>query len=342
MIRISRLLAALPLRSLLLFLIFFVPLCTFFIVKFAWTEAQIELADLTSARLNIAKNRLGIDILKDEKIKRYLAGHHVYLSLTTTPERIDYIIDILSILDLSHVDKVFLNIPLSCNRSNKVYHVPDRLYDIKKLHVRRLKDDLGPISKVLPTLEYLDGVEKGAIIVVIDDDVIYPAGTINQHIATLVYHPDRVSSTMPARLIADDSSPPFSYQFPVQALKFWPIKPAVMVHGYGSYAFLNHSIDLSWLRKIIYSRVDKKNDFCLLSDDLLISYALSRRGTAPYLLDNDVLSHKSLSSHPFASRKNPLHNTVGFFDQLQYFFKVKRRLYWTEQRLQSCSELIIY
>lgn len=326
----------------MLFLAFFVPLYSFFIVKYAWIEAQIELVNLTRTRMDIAKNKLGIDILKDTKIKRYLADHHVYLSLTTTPERIDYISDILSVLDLSHVDKIFLNIPFTCNRSDKPYHVPSDLLDMKKLYIRRLKDDLGPISKVLPTLEYLDDVEKGAMIIVIDDDVIYPAGMINQHIAALVYHPDRVSTTMPARLRSDYAKPPFSYQLPSQVLDSWQVKPAILVHGYGSYAFLNHHIDLSWLKNVIYPRINKKNDFCVLSDDLLVSYALSRCGTTSYLLDNDVLSHQFLSSHPLSSRQNPLHNTYKFLDQLHHFFQMKCNLYWTQQRIFRCAESTVF
>jgi hypothetical protein len=113
--------------------------------------------------------------------------------------------------------------------------------------------------------------------------------------------------------------------------------PAKLVHGVGSYALLSHEIDTDWLRTAVQMRVRSPKDPCLLSDDLLVSYALARAGTMLQLVANSALSHQNLLFHPIAQRVNGLHNTAGFFQQFYHqLIAPPRPLQYIEARLQHC------
>jgi len=91
--------------------------------------------------------------------------------MTTTPSRIDKIYPTLcSILSQDRrVDEIRINVPYRSLKGEK-YIIPDILYSLKNVTIHRVETDLGPSTKLLPSL--LDETPDTRIIV-IDDDMIY-------------------------------------------------------------------------------------------------------------------------------------------------------------------------
>lgn len=95
----------------------------------------------------------------------------VVVSLTTTPDRIYKLAPTLcSILSQTkRVDQVRVNVPYYSMKGTK-YNVPSGLNDLKNIKIYRIKTDLGPGTKLLPTAKNEHPKTK---IIVIDDDNLY-------------------------------------------------------------------------------------------------------------------------------------------------------------------------
>ena len=93
----------------------------------------------------------------------------VYLSLTTSPKRIDNVVKMLRDINLEHFDKVMVNLPLRFGRNGTLYVIPKSLQNFPKVQINRFPKDFGPLSKVLPTL--LVCKNPNDIIISIDDDI---------------------------------------------------------------------------------------------------------------------------------------------------------------------------
>lgn len=100
----------------------------------------------------------------------------IVVSLTTIPSRIDGIDTALKgLLDQSRPPKrIYLNVPNWSKREDCPYTVPDQISGLQGVVVRRC-DDWGPATKVIPTLLEEDADQ---LILVVDDDRIYPADTL--------------------------------------------------------------------------------------------------------------------------------------------------------------------
>ncbi len=99
----------------------------------------------------------------------------VIASLTTSPRRLMKMRDtLLSIVNQSTPpDLVVLNLPLVFERTREEYTIPDWLTKDKfpTVVVNRVEMDLGPITKLLPTLEVVNHCVD--YIWVVDDDQLY-------------------------------------------------------------------------------------------------------------------------------------------------------------------------
>ncbi|PHP65666.1 hypothetical protein CSC94_17615 [Zhengella mangrovi] len=98
-------------------------------------------------------------------------GLRVVISLTTIPVRLGHILPTLrSLLDQSEpADRIVLNYPGVSGRTRDAYPDPGALGLPPGVDINRC-DDVGPATKLLPTLS----AEPDALIIVVDDDVVYP------------------------------------------------------------------------------------------------------------------------------------------------------------------------
>lgn len=99
-------------------------------------------------------------LLKDMKI---------YISFATIPSRIIYINEMLKSIDLPFVEEIHLNLQTEFEYPEKEI---ERLKNITpKLKVFWSSDKLGPMSKIVPTLERL--LDTNSLVISVDDDAIY-------------------------------------------------------------------------------------------------------------------------------------------------------------------------
>lgn len=97
-----------------------------------------------------------------------------HFTLTTTPDRLNKIkATLLSLNDqTTPPSEIILNLPVM-SMKGKQYVLPKYLMKIKNLRINRVPEDLGPGTKLIPTL-HDDSIAANDFIVVVDDDQVYP------------------------------------------------------------------------------------------------------------------------------------------------------------------------
>ena len=113
-------------------------------------------------------------VRRGQRAPRPEVPDRVVVSLTTIPDRIDRLRPTLnSLVDQSRrPDAIYLNLPERSRREQRHYELPDFLREFDSLVINRCGEDLGPATKLLPTLERETAPDTR--IVVTDDDQIYP------------------------------------------------------------------------------------------------------------------------------------------------------------------------
>lgn len=102
----------------------------------------------------------------------------VVVTMTTIPPRVEYLKPtIMSLLDQSvRVDEIALNIPWK-SRKGQRYQLPAWLSEIPIVKIHRVPKDLGPGTKILPTLKR---ESKDTRVIAVDDDNIYASKMIEK------------------------------------------------------------------------------------------------------------------------------------------------------------------
>lgn len=122
----------------------------------------------------------------------------VIITLTTIPTRLisiyqyDIKYNVESLLNQNYEDyEVHMNIPHLHKHTNTEYILPEWLVELEQ-QSDRLKifrtDDFGPITKLLPTLDRISDPE--AVIIVVDDDIVYNPELINEHLKNRQNYPN--------------------------------------------------------------------------------------------------------------------------------------------------------
>jgi len=131
--------------------------------------ARIDLADLDRAAGNARRS-------------------DAIVCLTTTPSRLPYIDDTLkSLLRQTLLPReIWLHVPAFSKRENRPYEIPDRLQRLRSVRIRDC-DDWGPATKFIPALTALP---PGQLVIVLDDDRIYPPSLVRDLDAAAQALPD--------------------------------------------------------------------------------------------------------------------------------------------------------
>lgn len=209
---------------------------------------------------NLENNRL---------VKDYLAKHSVYASMTSSPDRLGKCgIVVSNILVNPYIKKFFVNLPEKYR--NKESYRREDVEKLKKLdcriEIRWIREDIGPISKILPSLQAIQ--DNLAIVMSFDDDVFYPPSLINE----LIYYSIRYP-----KIICGGAGFSFGDMENIIDRKNWPEKrkprfPDVdVIEGWGGVAYRKGLMDLK-----LIERLNKLSTVCKLSDDIVISYSLAK------------------------------------------------------------------
>lgn len=124
----------------------------------------------------------------------------VYITLTTIPTRLvtrySYNMKecILSLLNQTYKDyEIHLNIPSKLKLTGEDYIIPEWLTKLVEENKDKLKlftdlEDLGPVTKLVPTVKRLDNPDD--IIIVVDDDHVYDSKVIEEHLKNREKYPE--------------------------------------------------------------------------------------------------------------------------------------------------------
>jgi hypothetical protein len=247
-------------------------------------------------------------------IQDYKKDHFVLVSLTTSPNRIAKIRNVIDTLDLDLVDEVVIVVPERYGRTQAEYAIPSELLGYRgKTTILRTGEDLGPIAKLLPTIDYIRSKwGEDGIVITVDDDTGYPRGMIAEFIVGLISKEKSVMSGG------------------AQNLSFWNIKgfgfPGSsqinlcnqdgknqyrlkdIVEGYGGIAYNSKEVDVDLMRFLSQKERFKE---CFFSDDLVISFVLAYTGINRYEINNQYYNIGLIRQFPYGFADDALHRGGG-------------------------------
>lgn len=232
------------------------------------------------------------------QIQLNLLGRPVFLSLTTSPERIQHVWQVLHSLNLALVTEVLVAIPERFARTGETYTIPAELSLMRHPPVRILREpvDLGPITKLVPAIEYAQTVSPDAIVITVDDDIAYAPGLVEEMLYQLVQNPGTVFS----------GSLPWVIDWGIDFAD-WPFAEqdaGVVVEGWSGIGYHARDVDPALLR-----RLAQLSPETFVSDDIVISYALGLRGVPKRRLPIKWGGTNYLLSHGFGP--DALHQGAG-------------------------------
>ncbi len=114
------------------------------------------------------------------------------VSLTTTPQRIqsDFMQHNLQRLRTLAGDcRVILNVPHRYSKTGELYHV-DKVQNVPGIEIHRC-EDVGPATKLIPTL-HNPSVPADATVVLVDDDIVYKDHTVQYLVESVREDPSKI------------------------------------------------------------------------------------------------------------------------------------------------------
>ena len=128
----------------------------------------------------------------------------VIITMTTIPARIDTTLQwVIAALDSMSYDdyEIHINLPAVYEKTGEKYVVPTWLKDYKHVKVYDGLEDMGPKTKIIPTLMRCKASD---FIITVDDDIIYNRNMIDYHMMLREKYPKAAtgfSGTKDGRLI---------------------------------------------------------------------------------------------------------------------------------------------
>lgn len=211
------------------------------------------------------------------KLSKFLSEHRVVITMTTSPTRLPKITAVLATLDLTFVSRINVVLPMEYGSKKETYdNIPENVVNFPKVKIVRIKKDMGPITKMLPTITRAHDKQK--LVISIDDDVAYPMGMINELIYQKVCKFPNSAITMGV---------PMPFFTSVKNMKkYWPEnhqrRPYIdIVEGWSSIIYSPKNVNPECMVQL--TKLSKQ---CLLSDDFVISYALAQANIKRAVINN--------------------------------------------------------
>lgn len=203
-------------------------------------------------------------------------NEHIVISLSTTPHRINKLGPTLKtvLAQRAPVKAIYLNIPYVFKRDNIVYDIPIDILNNTKLTILR-SDDFGPATKLLGTLAHAD-LPANAIIVTLDDDVIYPRNIVLHLAYQAKRNPQRAVGVIGA--IPDNAA-----ELGISKIMRNGALVSIL-QGYAGVAYRRHFFDASVFR------IQDSISECIKSDDIYLSYYLALQGVQRQVVHNKYLT----------------------------------------------------
>src|SRR6266576_406972 len=240
-------------------------------------------------------------------------NRRVIVSLSTVPDRINNLRPtIRSLLKQTRPpDEIVLAIPEFSVRERRPYVVPKYISRLPRVRILRCREDWGPATKFIAAIQdELAAGRQNTLIVVVDDDRIYPRDALE----TYLYYSEQLpnaalcfrGAAMPSSLDWDDAKM-------IYAKDLREPRPVAVITGCGSYLVRARFFDRSlW----DYSGVPS---VAFYIDDIWISAWLSRRGVKRYVVPASAMmrsvprQRRTVSLNKIPGRQKLNNETIAFF-----------------------------
>lgn len=203
-------------------------------------------------------------------------GHKVYVSLTTSPNRLSKLPWVLDTLDWDLIDTLFLALPHKYKNKSEYGSTANLEARYPKLKIIRRSVDIGPIMKLIPAAEEIQSLgENNATLITIDDDTGYAKGMVSELVRESVEHHAVVTGGGIS-----------SHEYGLES--WWPesrqFKPEVnVVEGCTSIAYPIQTVDIP---KLLKASSTGPGNSCKTSDDVVISWVLAKNHIPRYTVKN--------------------------------------------------------
>ena len=257
--------------------------------------------------------------------------YQIITSCTTSPLRINKMNDTIYSLENQTVSPTYmlLNLPLKFARTNQEYIIPDYIKDNSNIVINRLEMDYGPATKLVGSILNIPKYED-TWIVVHDDDNLYLQKTVE----TYTEYIDKFNDKRKAFTVSGFS---FSPDFSQTIHNRDDLSILQLCEGFMSYCVHRSIFEDDF---IPYIQTLIKNKDCNLSDDLIISNYIAKKGVKIHKLNSSSLNSDLYWSlrcvleygleedalHHMASREDG-HNHLG-----GHFKKYQRAIQYLKQK----------
>lgn len=227
----------------------------------------------------------------------------IIVSLTTLPQNISSLTKTLhSLLDQTILpDQIEVNIPTMCRRSHIPYDLSQYVTFSPTLSFHRVPTDLGPITKLIPTLDRYNAYPN-TLIICVDDDNCYPNTLIEEFLNAHQRYPNaaltRTGAPVPASLKDSDR-----IKLKVKGHKITQITATEIIHGYTGFCVQPRFFDEDFSNPNTFQ---PETYYC---DDIWISGHLARKNISRYVIP--TLSAKRQFPFTEASASNRLSESVN-------------------------------
>lgn len=258
------------------------------------------------------------DVLEYEpkKLSKSSKDYDIYISLTSSPERLNKVGIVLNLLDLTHIKEIHINIPkFYRNDSKGPKYKKEDIEFLQKLDSRInifiLEKDLGPATKIIPTLQRIR--KKKSLIISIDDDIAYPLDMVNDLINAAAKYNKNIICMSGFTFNGDGMGEEGEY-YEEQTnweRQLWPNSKKVrypyidVLEGFSGVCYNKALMTKSVINLIM--KINNLNIKCKLSDDLTISYSLAYHK----IPIRSLTRHDEMIPFPYGEQGDALHAGSG-------------------------------
>ena len=253
------------------------------------------------------------DLQTEPLARDFLKDHKIYVSVTTSPQRISRLPLVLSTLDLTHVEEVVIALPLAYGRDGSAYEIPPELYTLPKVRILRPEVDWGSATKLIPAADYVKSKGPNGVVVTIDDDIGYPNGMIDDLISFSARQPDSALGISGRRLGYYGIKPRNIFRPAPTAVagKGESLVAVDLLQGYAGIAYPADRLDTDLLKRWATQCVS-----CRTADDLIISMALQKLGVPRYQIRSPFYNPSRLLPFPYGMKGDAIHRSSGASTQV--------------------------
>lgn len=249
--------------------------------------------------------------------------YKVIVSLTTSPSRLLLLEPVIqSILKQDYaIDHIELNLP-NLYKNKEEYEIPEFLSKYKKLEIYRIEKDIGPATKIIPTI-IRHRENPDCYIVSLDDDHYYPEKIVSTLLKGIVLYGDKNVYTIGGINLYVGAN------YTLTSVNVYKTAPVDVLEGVFGVLYnprLFESDIMEYMEKVIQCKE------CLTSDDITISNYLASKKIKIMRLNlksfNKLILYKKILFRSLAIKdsekdKNAIHLMEGghkrrYFDACKY------------------------